>query len=242
MAACLNDLSIPAIPADEPDGQMRVDISPLAGTFAWVDADGAGTSATDTESMDLFDTASREGRALLWIGGADRTEEYLNCIETTDYTKPGPYADPQVERSVKQTEVDLNNDFAACARANGYPEVTDVPPPVIDGGKTSQSPPVMLPLRTTEEGLRELLAACPPLDEDRLRVMARGEDPSHIDTTIGPWITVDIPPDAGAESAQWLHFIALRGVIGEVSNEILTEFKERLAAEGTEYNGPEIEF
>jgi hypothetical protein len=242
MAACLNDRSIPAILTDLPDGQTQVDFNPPAGGFAWVDSDGAGTRSEDTESTDLFDSASEEGRTLLWIGGADRTEEYLHCVEETDYTKPGPFADPEIERRVKQVEVDLANDFAACARANGFPDVADVPPPVVDGGKTTQADPVLLPLSITEEELRELLVPCPPLDAERLRAMARGEDPDHIATMIGPWISVDLPAELDAESEEWRHSNALFTVISEVKTTLFADFKEKLAAEGTPYNGPEFEF
>jgi hypothetical protein len=245
MATCLNDLSIPAILTDWPDGQAQVDFSPTEGAFAWVDSDGAGSSGPDTESTELFNTASEEGRTFLWIGGADRTEDYVRCAEETEYTKPGPFADPETERRVKQVQVDLNNDFAACARANGYPEIADVPPPVIDGGETSQSEPLLLPLTITEEGLRELLAACPPLDEERLRVMATGEDDSVlIATMIGPWIAAD--PSAGSDydgqSPERTPWMALEAIISEVKTTLLEDFKERLAAEGIPYNGPEFSF
>ncbi|MDR1294170.1 MAG: hypothetical protein LBK59_04335 [Bifidobacteriaceae bacterium] len=134
MAACLAEGSISTSLSDQGDGQTRLDIDASPGPFAWVLADGTSTQATDTESTELADAAVSEGRSLLWLDGADRTEEYDACVAETQFTQPGPFADPATEQRIKQLQTDLNNDFAACARANGFPEVEDQGAPVLDGG------------------------------------------------------------------------------------------------------------
>jgi hypothetical protein len=180
------------------------------------------------------------------LGGADRTADYDACVAETQFTQPGDFADPATEQRVKQLQTDLNNDFAACARANGFPEVEDQPPPVLDGGVTNTPGAINLPWRITEDELRDLLATCPVYDKSRLRDLADGQagagGTSWLEETIlGPSIFFDIPswddPD-GMSDEDFARFKSLSEVEAVVANAQLAEFIADLQAEGITYQGP----
>jgi hypothetical protein len=190
--------------------------------------------------MHMIETAEAEGEALLWIGGADRTEDYLQCIDESGYTAPLTFVNPEDERRLKQAQVDIDNDYAACARANGYPEVADVPAPVLDG-EQPQTPPLKLPWHITEDGLRDLLAACPPIDPELFRELADGEKYEWQSLTTQPWIDFDVPgwdsPDGVAE-ADWDRYLALNAIVQQALKDGEDAVIADLAAEGITWNGP----
>ncbi|MDR1152959.1 MAG: hypothetical protein LBK72_10925 [Bifidobacteriaceae bacterium] len=247
MAACLAGASISTSLSDQDDGQTRLDIDPSPGPFAWVLADGTSTQATDAESTEMADAAIADGRSLLWLGGADRTDEYDACVAETQFTQPGPFADPATEQRVKQLQTDLNNDFAACARANGFPEVEDQPPPVLDGGATTLPSDIVLPLTMTEEELRGLLTVCPPYDENRVRAVADGLDgvSSWVEEHVmGPVLTFGFPGDDGTREwtdADLERWEDLAMVKGEEADRQLEALIVNLQAEGITYQGPRPE-
>jgi hypothetical protein len=240
LATCLTDKSIEANVDDLPDGQSKVYFTPPEGPYAWVEPDGRGNRASDDESTQMAEAAEAEGRTLLWIGGADRTEDYLQCIDESGYTAPVTFVNPEDERRLKQAQVDLDNDYAACARANGFPEVADVPAPVLDG-QQPQAPPLKLPWQITEDGLRDLLVACPPYDEDRVRELANGEQYEWQSLTMGPWISFDVPAmDApeGASEEDWDRFVALNDIVSQAQEKHMDAIIAQLDAEGIAWNGP----
>ncbi|MDR1295738.1 MAG: hypothetical protein LBK59_12450 [Bifidobacteriaceae bacterium] len=178
MAACLAGKSISTSLEDQKDGQALLTIDSPPGALAWVPGPAGGPvygAREGTETYEMVNAAESEGRTLLWLGGTDRTADYDACVAATHFTQPGPYVDTTAERRLKQLATDLNNNFAACARANGFPDVEDVPPPVIDGGATWMVPPVLLPLSMTTDEFVDLFAQCPTYDEGRLRELADGE-------------------------------------------------------------------
>jgi hypothetical protein len=245
MAACLADASIAASLDDQADGQTHLDIDIPSGdrSFVWVTADGLSSQATDDEeSTAMVNAAVDEGRSLLWLRGIDRTAEYDACVEESQFTQPGMFADPATEQRLKQLQVDLNNDFAACARANGLPDIADQPPPVIDGGATTGPGQILLPWTITEDELRDLLAQCPVYDESRLRELAGGQNRDNWfeETLVGPFLFFDIPnmETTGISDEDLPRAKSLTNVLAEVADHQLEEFIEKLAAEGITYNGP----
>jgi hypothetical protein len=245
MAACLADVSIAATLNDQEDGQTQLDIDIPSGddTFVWVQADGQSSQARDIdESTAMVEAAWAEDRSLLWLRGVDRTAEYDACVEETEFTQPGLFADSATEQRLKQLRVDLNNDFAACARANGFPEIKDQPPPVIDGGATQGPGQILLPWRVTEDGLRDLLAECPVFDEGRLRELAGGQnrDKWFEETIVGPNLFLDIPNmnTTGISDEDLPRAKSLWEVVADAAGRQLEEVIEKLAGEGITYDGP----
>ncbi|MDR1293644.1 MAG: hypothetical protein LBK59_01600, partial [Bifidobacteriaceae bacterium] len=144
---------------------------------------------------------------------------------------------------IKQLQTDLNNDFAACARANGFPEVEDQGAPVLDGGVTALPSEIVLPLTMTAEQLLDLLAVCPAYDESRLRAVADGpsDDSSWVEEhVIGPILGFGFPGDNGRREwtdddvARWGDLAMVKG---EEADRQLEEFIEKLEAEGITYAG-----
>jgi hypothetical protein len=251
MAACLEGKSISASLDDQVDGQALLEINPPPGAFAWVPADGGSMGAIsapgDAESLEMVEAAQSEGRTLLWLGGADRTADYESCVTETHFTQPGPYADAVAEQRTKQLETDLHNNFAACARANGFPDIEDLPAPVLDGGATRQVPGIMLPLGMTTEELVDLAAQCALYDEDRVRELADGVDNSN-----GNWVSNGMTgpnccifglPGDDVTLREWsddelAHADALYETLEEEKGRQLEELIAKLRAEGITYNGP----
>jgi hypothetical protein len=264
MVACLTDRSLPARLDYQADGQAALGFDPPKGLYAWV-AHGMEDDSGDKEAGDMAEEAEGEGRMLLWMGGADHTEDYVACLDTSHYTPPGVYPDATTERRVKQLQTDLNNDFAACARANGFGEVQDLPPPAVDG-----LPGVMeveLPLRITEAELRTLLGVCPPVDEGRIRALADGAAGGTAEGVVmGPTIWFEIPGLEGTESwtmgmdgrvrafdsestfidvtaeasEDLVQAAALAEVMIDVKQQVLAELIDQLAVEGIRYDGPQV--
>jgi hypothetical protein len=254
MAACLAGKSISASLSNQDDGQTHLSIDlphggPSPKAFVWVMADGSSSQLTDDEeSNELVEAAVAEGRSLLWLEGVDRTADYDACAAETQFAQPSLFADPAAELRVKQLQTDLNNDFAACARANGFPEIEDQPPPDLDGGATTAPPAIELPWRITEEELRDLLDRCPTYDEARLRELADGEsDGTHWleEEILGPSLTIGVSgrdsPDGVVSDEDFPRWESLEKTKAEIANSQLAEFIERLAAEGITYLGPQPE-
>jgi hypothetical protein len=252
MAACLADKSIATSLDDQVDGQALLNIEPPPGAFAWVPGSGPLIAAPgDTESREMVEQAESEGHTLLWLGGADRTADYDACVAETHFTQPGSYVDVTAERHTKQLATDLNNDFAACVRANGFPDVEDRPAPVIDGGETSRPLPILLPLSMTTDQLVDLLAQCPRYDEDRLRELADGEYTGNIelDGLVGPDFIFGLPCDfglpcgGGETHREWTdeevaHSEDIYETLENVECRQLQELSAKLLSEGITYSGP----
>ncbi|MDR0433268.1 MAG: hypothetical protein LBH48_08220 [Bifidobacteriaceae bacterium] len=239
--ACLTARDLPATLNYQDDGQAILGFDPPPGVYAHANPDGSGTSATDAESSRLFDEASSTASSLLWIGGADRTADLDACIAESGYTPPGPFVDQAAEQLAKQTQVDLDNDFVACARRNGYPDLPDSPPAQVDGGLTHAPPPIELPLTISDQDLRDLLDACPAIDEARIRELADGNDPASVPSGgFGPNIWFAVPGQdttEGASDADWNRASELHEVLMRISIDQQRAIIDQLESEGIEYQG-----
>ncbi|MDR1293671.1 MAG: hypothetical protein LBK59_01735 [Bifidobacteriaceae bacterium] len=244
LVQCLLDKSIGARVDDLPDGQAVFDFGGSAGPVALVAEDGSGMVTDDPEAQELWEAADSEGRPLLWIGGADRTDEYLACVEESGYTPPVMFPDPAEEDAVKQLQVDLTNDWIACARENGLPNLADVPPAVVDGG-TTNAPSAMLSLDTSEDTVREVLEACPPLDEKRFRDLADGRETGPANGVVGATISFEGTTPGAVDSPsddEWERIGQLSSIINEFMQRQYQGILDTLAAEGITYQGPEIQW
>ncbi|MDR0593824.1 MAG: hypothetical protein LBG60_11320 [Bifidobacteriaceae bacterium] len=139
---------------------------------AWNPIDGVWTSFADPEGADMdsvsrqfFDALSQvsgteaEAQPKLMIAGQDVSEDYAACYTSSGYFAPSLTADPVDELRRKTAVAEASNQWAACARANGHPDIADADAPVADNYATQ--PEVQIPLTMTADDLRTLLGRCP---------------------------------------------------------------------------------
>ncbi|MDR1798775.1 MAG: hypothetical protein LBR19_02675 [Bifidobacteriaceae bacterium] len=101
----------------------------------------------------------------LVIDGIDYSVEYTECRDLSGYIEDWEQpVDPRDELAAKAQMAEAANDWARCARDNGWPQVGDASAPVADGYQTS--PTVFLPASMTADQLAALLEACPAFDPD----------------------------------------------------------------------------
>jgi hypothetical protein len=106
----------------------------------------------------------QEGQPFLIIGATDRTEDFVQCLDSSGYTEPFNYPpEPADEIAVKQANLAATLPWIECARANGYPDMKDPLPVQADEWQTDQV--AVLPADISEAALRALLEACPSFDE-----------------------------------------------------------------------------
>jgi hypothetical protein len=149
------------------DGQMvsRRDPASGGGTGAVTQMVGAGSAVVDADKhARVFEAV--EGDYALVIDAVDYSADYERCYVDTGYTplELVPEIDPAEELKAKQAEAEVSNEWAACARQNGWPDVADADPPVADGYETY--PTVVVPGSITVDQLDALLDVCPVFDEE----------------------------------------------------------------------------
>jgi hypothetical protein len=179
MVACLQAAGVPAHQeaVGDPAGQQAVAfpidehylVSYGAGA---VRSGGFDLTEPDAEGLRLRAMAEKyvgaeggnqaEAPPFLFIGAADHTEAWAECLSQTGFTEPAWREDPAVELEAKQRELDATVAWLDCARANGYPDLEDPAPIKADGYATQ--PLALLPADMGEAELRRLLAACPNFD------------------------------------------------------------------------------
>lgn len=103
------------------------------------------------------------GLAELRIDGVDYSQAFAACLGSSGYDPTTVSNDTSREMQEKQTQVSVNNTWAACARSHGYPNLADSTPAVADGEKTT--PIVLLPATITKWQLGSLLLVCPNYTE-----------------------------------------------------------------------------
>jgi hypothetical protein len=138
------------------------------GYTVWRDSEGAeGTSHAsgqgDAELWALLAEKDPEKPAL-FVDGRDYSVEYAKCLESSDYTRPTWSVASVEELKSKQETADVSNEWAACARENGFANVRDAEMTAADGFATV--PTAILPASTTIEELKVLLTKCPNADAD----------------------------------------------------------------------------
>jgi hypothetical protein len=109
---------------------------------------------------------------LLIIDGQDYSQAYSRCLGQTSYVHPSSstsLSQPTVTSSAggsppaydpAKTVLEQTNRWAACARANGWPDISDASYPVPAG----QLPLVEIPATITAEQLQQLMVVCPGYD------------------------------------------------------------------------------
>jgi hypothetical protein len=113
---------------------------------------------------------------VMYIDGADRTEEYATCLETSGYTEPGPPpVDQEALLAQKQRSAAASNEWAACAREHGFPDIRDAV------AERDTYPVVLLPPTITAELLATLLSHCPVFDPEIEKANLEADRAGRID-------------------------------------------------------------
>jgi hypothetical protein len=161
---CLGEAGIPAVLMDSDKGPW-VDFDSEQVTRSLVrDADGFALDRgfppeTEYSPVELEFLRTWDGGYALMLDGVDYTDAYTACRNTVPYTNPWSNTAPADELLDKQAMAKASNEWAACARENGWPGLADVLPGEADNYQTT--PTVLLPQTMTGDELRQLLAACP---------------------------------------------------------------------------------
>ncbi|MCL1898004.1 MAG: hypothetical protein FWG16_04200 [Micrococcales bacterium] len=217
MVTCLQEAGVPAEiqPWDDNQGSIGFDaaepyylsVSAESLEFGMDQRAGGGDYQQSQDKMTklaapYLDQTGRGIKPFLFLGEADYSEAFGQCLEQTGYTAPVPDQDPADELKQKQATAKAGTDWANCARLNGFPEINDPDPPKADNWQTT--PSVELPNSITVEELRALLEVCPNFDragrEAWDQAAANPElDPGNLEYPESPMIEVAPPDDAAWE-------------------------------------------
>jgi hypothetical protein len=219
--ACLTDAGLPAQlnPVDDSDsGDAAVGWAPDHTVMERIPGEFSGMTGGQGDEVSQADTdaffAQGDDTYGLVIDGVDHTEAYQECHEKSGYTQPQYPQDPAEEAKQRQASADATNEWIACARENGYPNLADVQ---VSSDDPDAWPQATLPLDTTADQLRALLDACPNFDEDQARAMISGEGNAD-QWTVQPSIGFEQPTAAESgedQDAQFDHLTELVEILYE---------------------------
>lgn len=231
---CMVQAGVPVELRANTGGAVTV-VGPAAGSASWVyrDAQGVTTGypATDPAVADLLSELSgtQPGTIedpVLYIDGVDYSEPYAQCLAMSGYDEQAAYAaDYQPRPEDLQRQVQADNQWAACARDNGYPGIEDTA--VSDADDV---PPIWLPGQITPDQLRMLLQSCPNFDpgaQDELRSWwnqtpppASAYPPGYLPAPLVVVDTSDLPHPLPAEEQNRLDTLI------EILNQAQTDYDQ----------------
>jgi hypothetical protein len=240
--ACLTDAGLPARLEPVEDDRALVNwgeghevLFVFANGFGGAHPGSSGEINPDVESAFWNDHSSNaaggEIQPALMVDGVDESATWASCLEDSGYTDPQidqPAGDPAEELKAKQQMADATNEWIACARENGLPDLVDVSA-TADGWTTV--PEAQIPLSMTPDALRTLLGACPNFDEEQARAMMNPDFDPEADWHYNPSVTVKLPPEMSdpgytpdaTESDALKRFEALQSVLTERANAFYEE-------------------
>jgi hypothetical protein len=220
---CLTAAGLPAELTEVWGGFASVDWKRTEGVvllYSWPDGRAGATEDMSSEAATEFLTTYSDQPRLM-LDGTDRSPEVVACWESSGYEPPPSLTDPDVELETKRAIVEASNEWADCARANGFPQVVDAPEPVADA--FTSMPTVTLPATIEATQLKALLAACPNFLPDHATVTEQGGGlPSLIDPGGQPNVTID-PVAMGADQADWGRFYELMAILGQARIDFYAE-------------------
>jgi hypothetical protein len=174
----IESITTPVI-SDSFDGLdfLSVTPRPRSDRYAVFDPFTVGFSSGDVPEYDRA-LAARPRPPLFIDGTQDRSAEYAECIDQSAYFIPSRPVDPVKEKKAKEELAAISNEWAQCARDNGWPSVKDAPV-VIDGYDTL--PTIILPATTSPDSLKALLDRCPYVDPNHPSFNGnQGETPDYL--------------------------------------------------------------
>ncbi|MDR1264905.1 MAG: hypothetical protein LBK42_04890 [Propionibacteriaceae bacterium] len=198
---CLTDTGLPAVYESGPDGRSTLVRFDEQRAVIWISTSTSGyTEAmpedqaitifnhaySDTEVVsDVSDDVTMiayEPEPFLQVDGVDQTATWTACLASSGYDEAQIWASvdygPQMD-TIYQLTVEASNQWARCARDNGYPAVIDAHMPQTE----NQYPTALLPPSITAEQLEQLLTACPAFDPavEEANEALMGDDFNYVD-------------------------------------------------------------
>ncbi|MDR1825662.1 MAG: hypothetical protein LBR27_10130 [Bifidobacteriaceae bacterium] len=126
----------------------------------------------------------------LEIDGIDYSKGFATCVVDSAYERPTLQVDPDWELEHETKLAEVSNEWARCARENGFPQIADAAAPKIDNGATE--PEVRIPLSMTVEQLRELLKVCKFFDAEQAKAEWEAEQRGElVEWALLPNLVVD---------------------------------------------------
>ena len=185
MYSCLAAAGLPVEHAATPNGRLALITFAADAHVIWKTphADLQFTSALTEEQMqeqvlavtnqgaDIPDDT--DNMVILIVEGQDRSSIMSRCVEQSGYDETVVFNanNPDlVEVAWDKLRLIATNEWAQCARENGYPTVKDATMP---DDSVNADPIALLPATITEAELRRLLTACPSFFPDVERDNAR---------------------------------------------------------------------
>jgi len=168
---CMRDAGIDMELSTNQDGQLAIVHVVASHTYMQRDENTANSSpgknnSLTSQMMEDFFTSPYAGPALI-VDGVDHSTDYAHCLQTTGYDEQAAQGSAtSLNVDQMENQVRGNNKWAACARENGWPDIKDS---VMPTDVNSMYPMVILPITITEDQLRLLLNACPPLDVEQVK-------------------------------------------------------------------------
>ncbi|MDR2896653.1 MAG: hypothetical protein LBV30_08425 [Propionibacteriaceae bacterium] len=169
---CMNDAGVPVYLQENSKGELTTvgygssmqDALPYVVRGEDFGMTSVPTEASAAEQQAMEDFQNGEGIGLL-VDGVDHSQIYGQCLDQTGYDQQAAWNadDPGMDPEQTQQQVDVNNEWAACARENGFPALKDSTMPT-DLKDYQQSPTILLPGTISPEQLSQLLEACPNWD------------------------------------------------------------------------------
>ncbi|MDR1449583.1 MAG: hypothetical protein LBI84_05175 [Propionibacteriaceae bacterium] len=166
MLACLQEAGLPAVYGPTHQGRSALVVFDDKVPALWISREGETESTTELRGIDTSELPTWGQKPSLWINGADQTELWVGCLDATGYDQDRVYRElyesKDMVRLGQMQVVEASNEWARCAREQGYPGLSDT------GLAIGQeyAPPILLPRTIAEDQLRALLAACPVFDPE----------------------------------------------------------------------------
>jgi hypothetical protein len=131
---------------------------------------GSSLNATQDDIEEIMDLVQGvdDPEPILKVDGVDYSADWVRCHDLSGYDETKVLASALESPTIMEIwrgYADASNEWAACARDNGWPDVKDA---VINAntGKT-EVPMALLPPTISETQLKALLEVCPNFDEDQ---------------------------------------------------------------------------
>jgi hypothetical protein len=194
---CLTDAGLPATYIQGPDGRSTMVGFDDQRAAIWMSSASTGYTKAfpEDQALDIFNgiyadqpvdpdngVIAVEPEPFLQIDGVDQTTAWVACLESSGYDESKVWESidtgPGIE-AINQLTVEASNQWARCARDNGYPSVIDAHMPENE----NQYPTALLPSSITAEQLEQLLTACPAFDPaiEEANEALMGEDFNYAD-------------------------------------------------------------
>jgi hypothetical protein len=221
MYNCLRAEGIPAEYSQGPDGRMTLITFDQTVKVAWSAPDGHLQFTEAVTAAEREDLESGEGFQITWeqngdtfapvddprtsrliIEGVDRSEFYRSCLDSTGYSEQAVRDSVDYSRLMDAYEwlvVEASNDWAECARSQGWPTVIDARFTPNQDMDNYIPPMALLPPSITEDELILLLEVCPAFDPEVETTNAAIEQGLGSDELLEAQISGDIPEGLRAQ-------------------------------------------